>query len=228
MALTISVCGLKGGIGKSTIALNLGTCFHRAGHRTLLVDADPQGTLRAWAAQGTEAEYDGPPVVGLDGKTLRRDLERVAQGFAVVVIDAPPRMGAEARAAMVAADLVLLPVTPGAADVWALRETLTVLDEARGMRPELAAAIVLNRVDRTGLAGALRETVSELGVQPLETTIGSRVAFGEATLSGKGVIDYAPASTAADEARALAAAVLKAIGGTRGKKRHARQQARAS
>ena len=212
MPLVLVVAGLKGGVGKSTIALNVACALHRDGRRTLLVDADSQATLRTWAAKAAEAELDGPPVVGLEGRAFRRDLERVSAGFDCVVVDSPPRMGAEARAAMLAADVVILPVVPGGADVWALRSTLDVLDEVRGMRPEIRACIVCNRTDRTALATMTREAVGESGDVPvLDASLGARVAFGEATLAGQGVVDYAPRSTAADEVRELVRAVLALI-----------------
>jgi chromosome partitioning protein len=219
MALVLSVVALKGGVGKSTVALNVGSCLHRSGHRTLLVDADSQGTLRAWAAKGAEAGWDGPPVIGLDGPALRRDLERVAAGFDLAIIDGPPRLGSETRAAMLVADFVLMPVTPGAADVWALRDTLALLEDARSMRPELAAAIVLNRADRTTLAALTKSAIGSMGVPVLEASFGARVVYGEATLAGKAVVDYAPDSPARLEVEAVTAAALKAMGGVNGQER---------
>lgn len=139
MPLTIALSSLKGGVGKSTLSMNLAAALHRAGHRTLLVDADPQGTCAAWAARAAELEHDGPPVVAMVGAALRRDLAKVAEGFDVVVLDSPPRMGTEARAAMMAADLVVLPVTPGAADLWAAAETVAVLAAVGGDAGEVAA-----------------------------------------------------------------------------------------
>ena len=214
MAIVVAVVALKGGVGKSTICLNIAAALHRAKHRTLLVDADSQGTLRAWAARGADSNYDGPPVVGLDGRTLRRDLQRVADGFEIALVDAPPRLGAEARAAMIEADMVLMPVTPGAADVWALQETLTLLEDARSMRPEIGAAVVMNRTDRTNLAATAKAALGELPVPILTSTLGNRVAFGEATLAGEAVIDHAPQSLAAEEIRDLVKEVLASIGGT--------------
>ena len=211
MALTIAVSSLKGGVGKSTIALNLATCLHRAGHRAIVIDTDPQGTCRMWAAKAAEVEREGPPVVAMDGKTLRRDLERVSKGFDVAVIDCPPRMGAETRAAMLASDLVIMPVIPGAADVWALQETIAVLDEAKQYREELRAVIVLNRADRTTLAKLALEALGELDVRVLEEVIKNRVAYGEATLAGLGVVDYAPESDAALEVKRFAKAVLAVV-----------------
>ena len=212
MAWVIAVASLKGGVGKSTVALTLATTLHGAGHRVLVVDCDPQGTCRTWAAHAAEHGHEGPAVVALDGKALRRDLPRLTAGVDVVVIDSPPRMGAEARAAMVAADLVLLPTVPGAADLWALQETIAVLEEARAVR-DVPAAVVLNRADRTLLARMALDALAELGVRVLPASLGARVAFGEAMLAGLGVVDYATASTAAAEARAFTAAVLALLGG---------------
>lgn len=212
MAVTIAFSSLKGGVGKSTLTLNVAACLHRAGHRVLVVDADPQGTCSAWASRAAELEHDGPPVVAMTGAALRRDLAKVAEGHDVVIVDSPPRMGTEARAAMLAADLVVLPVTPGAADVWAARETVAVLEDARGLRPELRAVVVLNRADRTALARMASKAIEELGLPALEVTVSQRVAFGEATLAGLGVVDYAPSSDAAREVRRLTRAILDAVG----------------
>ena len=212
MTWIVAVASLKGGVGKSTIALTLATTLHGAGHRVLVVDCDPQGTCRTWAARAAELGHEGPAVVALDGKALRRDLPRLAEGADVVVVDSPPRMGSEARAAMVAADLVLLPTVPGAADLWALQETIAVLEEARAVR-DVPAAVVLNRADRTLLARMALDALAELGVPVLPATLGARVAFGEAMLAGLGVVGHAPASTAAAEARELTAAVLALLGG---------------
>jgi chromosome partitioning protein len=222
MPLVLVVAGLKGGVGKSTLALNIACALHRDARPTLLVDADSQGTLRTWAAKAAEAELDGPPVVALDGRSLRRDLERVSGGFELVVVDSPARLGTEARAAMIVADAVLLPVAPGAADVWALRSTLDVLDEARGLRPDLRAAVVLNRVDRSALAAATREAVAGVAadVPVLDAELRSRVAYGEATLAGRGVVDHAPRSPAAAEVRELTRAVLALAGATKAKRRN--------
>ena len=213
MTITIAFAALKGGVGKSTLSLNLATCLHRAGHKVLIVDADSQGTCRTWSARAAEDEKDGPPVVAISGKSLRRDLGKVSKGFDVVVVDSPPRIGAEVRAAMLAADLVVLPVIPGGADVWALQETLNVLGEAQEFHPELKAVVVLNRGDCTTLAKLTKDAVGESDVPVFKAAIGNRVAFGEATLSGMGVVDYAPNSRAAKEIQNFTQAVLDEIGG---------------
>ena len=212
MASVITIATLKGGVGKSTIALNLAAALHRS-RPTLLVDADPQGTCRAWAARAAETGREGPPTVAVDGRSLRRDLPQITRGFDIAVIDSPPRLGVEARAAMLVADLVLLPTVPGAADLWALRESVDVLEEARQLRPDLRGAILLNRADRTMLTKTAREALDSYGIPVLPTSLGQRVAFGEATLTGLSVLDHAPGSAAAAELTALADQVLSTLGG---------------
>lgn len=210
MAIVIAVANLKGGAGKSTVALALATTLHGAGHRVLLVDTDSQGTARAWAAVAADAEHDGPPVVGVEGKSLRRDLERVARGFDVVIVDTAPRLGAEVRPALLVADLVVLPVVPGAGDVWALRTTLDVIDEARDARPDLRVGLVLNRATRTALSSITATSLEATGI-PLLGSLGDRVAFGEALAAGRGVIEHAPGSKAAEEVTELVRTVLKTM-----------------
>ncbi|MCC6877731.1 MAG: AAA family ATPase [Sandaracinaceae bacterium] len=213
MALVVTVANLKGGTGKSTVALALATTLHGAGHRVLIVDADSQGTCRQWAARAAEAAHEGPPVVSVDTRAIARDLPRLSESYEVVIIDTPARLGPAARAAMVAADLVVLPVSPGAADVWALQETLEVLEEAKALRPELRASVVLNRADRTTLARLASEALSELGVRLLGAQLGNRVAHGEAMLGGLGVVEYAPNTKAADEVDRLTREILKELEG---------------
>ncbi|HEY2509837.1 MAG TPA: ParA family partition ATPase [Polyangiaceae bacterium] len=207
----LGVTGLKGGVGKSTIALNLACALRAEGKRVLLVDVDPQATCRSWAERAAERGLDGPPVVQLSGKTLRRDLPAVAAGMDVVVLDSPPRLGAETKAILMVADLVLLPVTPGGADVWALEETIHLVAEAQVLRPELRAAVVHNRADRTVLARHAAIAVGELAIPVLDARLGHRVAFGAATIAGLGVVDFERDSEAAVEVRRLTRETMRLV-----------------
>jgi chromosome partitioning protein len=212
----VTIAALKGGAGKTTVATTLAAALHAAGHRVLVVDADPQGTALRWAAVAADAgrAEDVPPVVAMTAAALRTDVARVGAAYDVVVIDGPPRLGAEQRAALLVAHLALLPVVPGGADVWALSDTLAVLDDARALRPDLKAAIVANRVDaRTAFGRSLRGALAELPVATLKASLGHRVAFAEALTAGAGVVTYARGTTAAKEAAALAREVLRTLGG---------------
>jgi cellulose biosynthesis protein BcsQ len=144
-------------------------------------------------------------VVGLDSKQLKRDLASLTASSDVAVIDTAPRLDAGARLAMSEADLVLLPTTPGAADVWALQQTLELFEQVG-----TPGGVVLNRTDRTALSRAALKALEGYDVEVIGR-LGSRVAFGEAILAGLGVVQNAPSSIAADEARKLTKAVIGAL-----------------
>jgi chromosome partitioning protein len=211
MALTIAVANLKGGVGKSTLTIHIASFLAQDGHKTLIVDADPQGTCRTWAARASENGHTGPAVAGIEGKTLRRDLPQISAPYDAVIIDSPGKLGVEARAAMLTSHLVVLPICPGPADFWALSETMNVVEDAKGLRPDLRFGVVFNKADRTALTRTIRSSLDRAGVYLFETTIGNRVAFGEATMMGRGVTDYAPDSEAAREVRRLTRAILNEV-----------------
>jgi chromosome partitioning protein len=95
--MIISVQNQKGGVGKTTLAIHVSHALVKRGGSCLLVDADPQGSVRNWAA----AREEEPPfqVVGLDRPTIHRDLPSIAKNYDYVVIDGPPRVSQLARSA---------------------------------------------------------------------------------------------------------------------------------
>ena len=113
--MIISVLNQKGGVGKTTLAIHISHALVLKGYSVLLVDADPQGSARDWAA----ARSDKPPfpVVGLDRPTIHRDLPALVKDFDHVVIDGPPRVSDLARSAIIAADLVVIPIQPSPYDI---------------------------------------------------------------------------------------------------------------
>lgn len=204
MAMIVAVAGQKGGTGKSTIAVCLAAEWHQRGRRVLLVDADPQGTVQTWAEVATDAGHVGPVVQSM-GDNIRRDLPTLADAFEIVVIDCPGRAGGKRTAgALLVADVVLLPCGPAAPDVWALAASIDGVREAQALRPELRAAIVLNRSDRSAMTKGAREALADAEIPALARSLGSRVAFGEALAAGLGVTRYASGSVAANELRRLA------------------------
>jgi chromosome partitioning protein len=204
----ITIANMKGGVGKTTVSTCLAACFLRGGAKTVLVDADPQGSSASWTAAGRANGREMPECVQLDAEGLDRELRQLAKDNAVVIVDAPPRLAKETRTALVDADVVLLPTTPGAFDIWALQDTLKLLEKApEGLRP----FVVPNRTDHTTMAELMQKSLPKLGVPVLGRGLGNRVAFREAALAGACVVDYAPGSAAADEMTALYRAVKKLV-----------------
>jgi polyhydroxyalkanoate synthase len=130
-AMIIGVLNRKGGVGKTTIAINVAATLAVAGVRVLLVDADPQASALSWSSLRERDPLFA--VVGMARPTLHRELPGIAAKFDVVIIDGGPGVNDLGRAAILASDLVLIPVQPSPYDVWAAAETV------RGAQPELVA-----------------------------------------------------------------------------------------
>lgn len=228
--MVIVIAGQKGGAGKSTLAACLAAEGVERGQRVLLVDADPQGTARTWGEVAVEQGRPVPTIVAM-GATMHRpdQLPRVAEGFDLVVVDCPPRAGDVQRAALMIASLALLPCGPSAPEAWALATSLDVVREAQVLRPDLRAAIVVTRRQRTVVGQSARDVLATSELPVLKTELGHRVAYQEAIAAGQGVTTYAPRSEAAVEVRALFDEVVEMLsdGGKRDGKRAKQGQKRA-
>ena len=203
--MIIALAGQKGGSGKSTTAMAIAAEWRARGRRVLVVDADPQGSLRTWAEVAAEAGHPAPTVVAMGSSMYRKDqLPALAEGYDIVVIDCPPRHDEIQRAALMVAELVVLPCGPSAMDAWALADGLELVTKARTLRPQLEANVLITRkVSRTSLGEGAREALAHCGLPVLKTELGYRVAYQEAPAAGLGVAQYEPRGQAAVEIRAL-------------------------
>jgi len=199
--MIIALTGQKGGIGKSTTAVNLAVAAMARGRRVLLVDADPQATVRTWGDVASEAGHAIPTLVSM-GASMHRpgQLPQVAPAYDVTVIDCPPRHGEIARSALMVADIAVFPCGPTAADAWALAAAVEVFNEARALREGLRGCVLITRKQgRTALGKGARSVLETSGLPVLKTELGYRVAYQEALATGQGVTSYAPRDPSARE-----------------------------
>jgi chromosome partitioning protein len=203
--MVIVTAGQKGGVGKSCSAICIGAEALERGVRVLMVDADPQGTVRTWHGLAQEREHPLPTVV-LMGATMHKanELPKMAQDFELTIVDCPPRHSEIQRSALLVADIVVLPCGGSSSDAWALLASLKLIEEAHQRRPALRASILLNRIKSyTALGRGARDVLASTGWPVLASELHDRIAYQESIGEGLGVTRYAPRSEAADEVRAL-------------------------
>src|ERR1700691_6531597 len=144
--MIIALLNQKGGVGKTTLATHIAGELATQGKSGLLLDAAPQGSALDWAQRRNQNGLHRLfGAVGLARETLHQEAPELARRADHVIIDGPPRIAALARSALLAADLVLIPVQPSPYDVWASAEMVSLITEAKIFKPSLKAAFVINR-----------------------------------------------------------------------------------
>ena len=209
--MIISIENQKGGVGKTTIAIHVAQALAMEDSSVLLVDADPQGSARDWAAA-----RESPPdfsVVGLDRPTLHRDLPAIAANYDHVVIDGPPRVTDLARSVIIAADLVVIPVQPSPYDVWAANDVVNLIKEASVYKENLKSAFVINRkIVNTAIGRDVVDALSGYEIPVLKSSVCQRIVFAESAATGMTVLETNSKSSAASEIKALVDELME-IGG---------------
>ena len=213
MILTIG--NTKGGVGKTTLALNIAIARALAGRDVWLLDADRQGT--AQTAVSIRAESGQLPGIACaqypDGPTLRSQVQQQAAKWEDIIIDAGGRDSTALRAALVLSDVLVVPFQPRSYDVWALDDIAGLIEDARSVRDGLKVFAVLNCADPGTASADNAEAAAAVADIPqiefLDTPIRRRKAFASAGGMGLSVLESSPKDRKAiDELNALVCALF--------------------
>ena len=192
----ILVCGgIKGGVGKTTLATSMVVLRSATGRDVLLVDADDQATATDFTAVRNESlESAGYTSIQLHGAAVRNEVLKLAPKYDDIVIDVGGRDTAGQRAALLVADVYVVPFLPGSFDVWTLDSVGTLVEEAKAFNDKLKAVCVINRADAKGSDNQdAAEIASEIpGLVYVDAPLGNRKAFRAAAAQGLAVTEMKP------------------------------------
>ncbi|MFM5861598.1 AAA family ATPase [Aeromonas veronii] len=213
--MIITVGNTKGGVGKTTLAVNLAIARALTGRDVWLIDGDRQGT--AQTAISIRAEAGHTPRISCatypDGPTLRAQVQLQAPKFDDVIIDAGGRDSTALRAALVLSDVLLVPFQPRSYDVWALSDMAALVEDVRSIRDGLRCFAILNCADPGKASTDNAEAAAAVADVPqfeyLPTPLRRRKSFSNAAGAGQSVLETKPKDNKAiDELNALISALF--------------------
>lgn len=185
-------------------------------YQILVVDCDAQATASAWANAAPEGTPFPAAVVNLSayvGK-VHREIQKQLGNYDFIIVDCPPGLDSlSPQSAILVADLVIVPLPPSPADLWAARGIKLLIERGTELNTSLKAAILANRVVRTSLSNAIMRELVEFGIPLMSSRLTNRTAYQEAVVSGVSVSALGrDAKMAAKEVNALADEVLMLLG----------------
>lgn len=185
---TIAVISRKGGVGKSTLCINLAVAAARDSQPVTLVDTDQQGTCEMWFNRRTP---DTVQFLRADADQLPQALAMISEGLAI--IDCPPSVVEGVMPAIKAADLVLIPCRPSLVDLHAIGRTAELITSLYKKGGIVLNQCPVGRGEREqSFTKECRSALAAYGIPVAPISLATRVGYQYSIINGQGIVEYEP------------------------------------
>lgn len=186
--MIISFINQKGGVGKTTLSINVAANLAHQGSKVLLIDADKQGSASTWTSLRDETPFQ---VVSMARENMAKDALSLASEFDYTIIDAPPHAEAIARSCIIASDLVVMPIEPSGLSTWASDLTAQQVMQAKEFKETLKCGFVVSRkIGKTVIGREIRQMVDASDIRIFNSDVENRVAYAESITMGQTIYEW--------------------------------------
>ena len=204
--MIIGIVNEKGGVGKTTTAINLAYCSASRGYKTLLIDVDPKGDVGKWHRVANNAAFDVKPYPDPFSNLIKS----LTKGYDNTIIDAPPGASNTTLAVLAASDLAIIPISPSPFDIWSINEMVPLLKEARTTNKNIIVRLLITQKNNSSKLGTkIRETLKPYGADVFKTELSNRMDYINSISKGLAVCEAAPKSKAAKEITSFCDEIFK-------------------
>lgn len=186
--MIISILNQKGGVGKTTLAINIARCLTKNNIKTLLVDSDNQGSALSWHEHSNGELID---LTCLCSATFEKDIQKYVDYYDIIIIDGVPRVSPLTISAICCSDLILIPIQPSHLDYWSTEDIIRHIKERQIItNNKLKAAFIVSRkIVNTNIGKDIFSELDKMGLPTLKNGTSQRVSYATSVQKGTTVLD---------------------------------------